>query len=160
MSITDGSFTSPIFFDRVIVSSSDSTTGRVLRTSVGGLNKGVTTAQLGLLVPSDAPQASLQLTAVAYLKGVALSPQPAFHWESSNPGVAAVSQSGLVSRVTNNQTLGFDSNGAANLSVQAGESFLGGISNVKATALRPDNSMSGVFGEITIAGDHSAAATY
>ena len=132
MSITDGSFTSPIFFDRVIVSSSDSTTGRVLLgTSVGGLNKGVTTAQLGLLVPSDAPQASLQLTAVAYLKGVALSPQPAFHWESSNPGVAAVSQSGLVSRVTNNQTLGFDSNGAANLSVQAGESFLGGYPTLK-----------------------------
>ena len=33
-----------------------------------------------------------QLTATAYLKGVALDPQPSFKWYSSNPDVIAVDQ--------------------------------------------------------------------
>jgi hypothetical protein len=138
---------STIFFDQVIVMSEDSTASRVmLGAPVGGLNEGVTTASQGLLVPSVAPQVTLpQLTATAYLDGVALDPQPSFKWESSNPGVCAVDQAGNCSRVVNDDASSFDSNGG----VSVGQ--LGGISNIRATALRPDGSVSGVWGEVTVA---------
>lgn len=138
---------SSIFFDQVIVTSEDSTTSRVmLGAPVGGLNEGVTTAAQGLLVPSVAPQTTLpQLIATAYLSGVALDPQPSFKWESSNPGVCAVDQNGNCTRVVNDNASSFDSNGG----VSVGQ--IGGISNIRATALRPDGSVSGVWGEIPVA---------
>jgi len=123
--------------------------------SVGNLNDGVTTVQQGLLIPSGGQQNSLpQLTATAYLNGVALSPQPSFKWESSNPDVCAVDQSGNCTRVTNSNASSFDSNGG----VSVGQ--LGGISNIRATALRPDGSVSGVGGEITIVIQNCAARQF
>jgi hypothetical protein len=124
----------------------------MLGAPVGGLNEGVSTSQQGLLVPSVAPQVTLpQLTATAYLDAVALDPQPGFLWESSNPGVCAVDQNGNCTRVVNNNAFSYDSNGG----VSVGQ--LGGISNIRATALRPDGSVSGVWGEVTVAVQAQAA---
>lgn len=122
-----------IFFDKVIITSTNDTTARVMTGgSVGGL---------GTPEQDSCPQ----LTATAYLDGVALDPQPDFKWYSSNPCVCAVDQSGNCTRVTNREVQGFNSNGASTTG------HIGGLSQIKAVALRPDGSESGVFGTINIA---------
>lgn len=136
----DGFFTtSNPTIDKVVITSTNSTTARVMTgAAVGGLN--------GQTGESSLPQ----LTAQAFLKGIPVA-GVSFRWSSSNPDVCAVDQSGNCTRVRNTQCLSFDSNGAANLSVQAGESFLGGLAQIKAVALRPDGSESGVYGTLNIA---------
>jgi hypothetical protein len=153
---------STIFFDKVIITSSagnDPANLVLLGGSVGNLNAGVTTVAQGKLLPSVEPQTNLpQLVAQAYLNG---SPVAAsFQWDSSNPCVLAVDQNGNCTRVTNRQTLGFDSNGATNLTVQANESFIGGLAQISATALRPDGSPSGVRGTINVAIQSAAARQF
>jgi hypothetical protein len=136
---------SKIFYDKVVVSSTNSTDGRcLLGGAVGALN-GVT------------EQETLQLTAQAYLAGNPIS--ATFKWYSSNPDVASVDSTGLVTRVKNTETLGFDSNSASNLSVQANESFLGGISTIRVVALLPNGSES-VSGEIVVAVQAAAPRQY
>jgi hypothetical protein len=139
---------SPIFFNSVIVTSSAGSAPAnlvMLGTSVGDLNAGVTTSGQGLLLPSVTPQTTIpQLIATAYLFGEVVE-GVSFKWESSNPGICAVDQNGNCSRVVNDNASSFDSNGG----VSVGQ--IGGISNIRATALRPDGSVSGVWGEVTVA---------
>ena len=129
-----------IFFDRVTITSQDSTASRImLGGSVSGLNVGSQQVTLPRLI------------ATAYLKGVALSPQPSFKWFSSNPCVCAVDQNGNCTRVTNPNASSFDSNGGNS----TGQ--LGGLVQIRAVALRPDGSESGVEGVINVTVQAAAA---
>jgi hypothetical protein len=119
--------------DKVIVTSLNATTARVM---TGGSVGGLGTPQQNSLP---------QLTATAYLDGVALDPQPSFKWYSSNPCVCFVDQSGNCTRVSNPNAPSFNSNGG-NSTDQ-----LGGLSQIRAVALRPDGSESGFFGVVTVA---------
>ena len=122
---------STIFFDRVVVTSVNATTDR---TMLGGVVGG-----------SPAQDSIPQLTATAYLNGVALNPQPSFAWYSSNPNVATVDQSGNVTRTAANpNALSYDSNGT----VSTGQ--LGGLSRIRAVALLPNGAESGVEGYLDI----------
>jgi hypothetical protein len=145
-----GAFISPMFFDKVTI------------TQVGG-NGASTRCMTGNAVGGFYPDGSAyqtsvpQLIATAYLKGIALNPQPAFQWESSNPCVCAVDQNGNVTRVTSNQNLTFNSDGAANLTVSANSSNLGGLAQISATAKRADGSVTGIRGVVNIAVQDAAS---
>lgn len=134
---TDGGFTSPVLFDKVVVSQTgdNGTSTRVMTgNAVGGYFADGTTYETTLA----------QLTAQAFLKGVLVA-GISFHWYSSNPDVCAVDKNGNCMRVTNANASSYDSNGA----VSAGQ--LGGSSRIRAIALRPDGSESGVEGIFNVA---------
>jgi len=121
---------SPVYCDSlVIIQVSDSS--KFMRGAVEGV--------------SGAQATIPQLSATAYLNGVALSPQPNFKWTADST-VSHVDQSGNVTRsAVNPNAFSFDSNGAPS----TGQ--LGSIVTVRATYLRQDGSESGVYGEIKIA---------
>jgi hypothetical protein len=130
---------STIFFTSVVVTSGNNTTDRVM---VGQTVKGQAPVNTGSVQATTLPQ----LTAQAYLDGTPVA--AAFFWESSNPAFAVVDQSGNVSRApapANSRSRSYDSNGG-NTTGQ-----LGGLSQIRATAKRPDGSLSGVWDEIAIA---------
>jgi Bacterial Ig-like domain (group 2) len=134
-----GAFFPTVFSNSVVITSQNKTTSRVM---VGQTVEGAAPVNTGTAQQNTLPQ----LTATAYLNNVALNPQPSFKWYSSNPDVATVDQVGNVSRaVANNNASSFDSNGA----VSTGQ--LGGLVQIRAVALRPDGSESGVEGTINIA---------
>jgi len=133
----DGGFISPVFFDKVVLTQvgDNGTSTRVLTgQAVGGFYADGTSYETVFA----------QLVATAYLRGVSLNPQPEFVWESSNPDVCSVDQNGNCNRVTNSNTATYDSDGCD--SKPQVESFIGGATQITATACRPDGSPSGVRG--------------
>jgi hypothetical protein len=127
---TSGAFISPVFYDKCVITSSDSTASRVM---LGG-------AVGGLVAEQDTLP---QLTATVTLKGVALSPQPSVLWEA-NSDVCSIDQSGNITRRINNQVVGYDSNGASTTG------HTGQLVQVTATVLRQDGSKSGVLGTLNV----------
>jgi hypothetical protein len=129
-----GAFYSTPLYDKVVVSQAED----------NGTSTRVLTGQAAGNVYYDGTSYEMTfatISAQAFLKGVLVSPQPSFHFYSSNPDVIAIGlTSGIATRVTNNQNLTFDSDGAANLSEQAGTSNLGGSTTIRAVPLRADGS--------------------
>jgi len=120
-------------YDKVVVTSTagPATTNQFLSGAVDQLQAAETTLP--------------QFQAVAYLNNVVV-PGVEFYWESSNPDVCTVDQNGNVTRTAANPNAAtFDNNGTNSV----GE--LGGISQISATALRADGSLSGVLGVIQVA---------
>ena len=146
---TDGFHTtSNITIDKVVITTINQTTARTMTGNAVG----------NYYPDGSAYQTTVpQLVATAYLKGVALNPQPRFLWESSNPCCCSVDQNGNCTRVTSIQNLTFNSAGAANLTVSAATSNVGGLAQITATALRQDGSQSGVRGTVNIAVQDSAS---
>ena len=144
-------------YDQVILTTSDDTASRILLGGpVGGLNEGVTTAQQGLLVPSPVPTTLPAITATVYYRGVALSPQPSVLWElSCGANIATIDQNGVITRQSNPNASGFDSNGLAT----SGD-VVGGLIQVSATVLRGDRSQSGVRGVLNVTIQNSAARQF
>jgi hypothetical protein len=130
-----------IFFDKVVITSENDTTSLVM---LGGGSNG------GVVQQDSLPR----LTAIAYLEGVALDPQPGFHWESSNPCVCAVDQAGNCTRVVNKDASSYDSQGLNS----TGQ--LGGISRIRATAKRPNGDVTGCWGEISVVVQAQAPRMY
>jgi hypothetical protein len=120
-------------YDKVVVTSTagPATTNQFLSGAVDQLQAAETTLP--------------QFQAVAYLNNVVVLGVE-FYWESSNPDVCTVDQNGNVTRTAANPNAAtFDNNGTNSV----GE--LGGISQISATALRADGSLSGVLGVIQVA---------
>jgi hypothetical protein len=143
-------------YDQVVLSTSDSTTSRVmLGESVSNLNAGVTTAQQGLLLPASTETTLPAITAEVRYKGVPLSPQPTVLWElSCGANVATIDQSGVITRRTNSNAFSYDSNGG----VSTGQ--IGSLIQVSATVLRADGSQSGVRGVLDVTIQAQAARQF
>ena len=125
-------------WDRIVITQvgDNQTSSRVMTgNAVGGYFADGTTYETTLA----------QLSAVAYLKGVEVSPQPDFKWYSSNPDVCAVDDNGNCTRITNPNASSYDSD----VCVSTGQ--LGGSSQIRAIALRADGSESGVEGIFNVA---------
>lgn len=122
-------------YNKIVISAGNLTTDLVMTGAVEGGDPAETTLP--------------QLTATAYQwtpagNGSPVDPQPTFKWVSSNPDVAAVDQSGNVTRTTANPNASsFDSNGAPSVGQ------IGGLATIRAIALRGDGSES-VEGQIVI----------
>jgi hypothetical protein len=143
-------------YDKVLLTTSDTTTSRVmLGAPSGGLNQGISTVSQGLLVPASIPTTLPAITATVYYKGVPLSPQPSVLWElSCGKHVATIDSSGIVTRHSNPDDQSFDSNGG----VSTGQ--IGGLIQVSATVLRADGSQSGLRGVLNITIQNSAARQF
>lgn len=146
-----------------VISSDDLTVSRVLLgDSVGGLNRGVTTSQQGLLLPAS-PQTTLPaLTARVYFKAengtvTEVIPTPSILWElSCGSHQATIDQSGVITRHSNPDDQAFNSNGAATSS-GSDNAGIGGLVQVSATVLRADGSKSGVRGLLNVTIQNCAA---
>jgi len=127
-----------IFFDKVIVigpSPAD-------RIEVG---PGFSCPEGGSATPQASANGPVNLTATAYLGGIALNPQPEFQWESDNPAAAVVDETGAVTRSAGNtNAVGYDSNGASSVNLP------GGLANIRAYAKNPNGSVSGIYGSIVV----------
>jgi hypothetical protein len=142
----DGFFrTSELLYDKVVITSADQTTSRVLLgASVSNINAGVTTAQQGLLVPSPTPTTLPALTATATLKGVPVA-GVLFFWKlSCGSLVAIIDQNGVITRQSSGNDFSFNSNGGNS----TGQ--IGSLVQVTATALRKDGSLSGCRGTVNV----------
>jgi hypothetical protein len=129
-------FGQPVRVQRVVITPTATPEGRFLAGAVAQVNPATTTIA--------------QLTATAYDIAGVVVPDQTFYWESSNPSLAAVDQSGNVTRTApSSATQLYDSNGCENVTAAAGGG-LGGIVTVSAVWLRQDGSKSGVHGDVNV----------